>query len=263
MIAMGHHVWTPRGWIQGFNLMVGDQVISYNPDLNITEFDYIEEVHLEYSSEEFLGVKFKGMNMLISQDHPLMITDIRNNAYERVEIQDIFLDQLTGSKRIIYNRMFDPYGARRSIEELRREARNVASFSYMKYDQYVYPYVDKYNDITALDAREWIETFFLWGVKRYDGVQWRYCVALLNELVRDIIFTIAPRAGFATAWGESPRIKRKKVMRASRTLNAQASIDAGWMKHPYIGYSFNVKTRNGSILVKRNHGTFLMACNKI
>lgn len=262
MIALGHHIWTPRGWLPGHDLTVGDKVISYNPELDSTEFDVISEVELKHSSEEFLGIKFKGMNQLVSQDHPLMIVHTKDNKQERQKIEDVFLSSFLRGKRIVYNRLFDPYGKRKDLEELKKEARFLASFSSSKYDQYLYDYIDRYNDITALDAREWIETFFLWNIKKYDGIQWRYCSTLHNKVVRDIIFTIAPRAGFATAWGSSPRIKGYNVMRVSKTLDAQANIDLGWMKHPYVGHSFNIRTQNGSVLAKRNNGTFLMACNK-
>lgn len=270
MITGNTLIWTSRGWRDYANVMIGEKIISFNSDKNITEYDQILEIKQEYVTEGFMGLRSKSSNQLISIDHPLITINNRTKNVERHRIKDVFLQTFRKTDRILFNRVFDPYKYTATLDDIEWSARMISTFSKERKFQYsneLRMALSIAEDLGGIESRNWINTFFNWGIKKSNGHQWRYSTFLRNKDVRDIIFTVGSRTGSGVQWAPKPPllINRKNsmwLMSISTQQDITAGLSIGWYKNRYEGLAFNLVTNNGSFLARRNGGTFLIACNK-
>jgi hypothetical protein len=270
MISEDTLVWTTRGWRRYHDLMIGERIISYNPSKNYCEYDHVSSIETDYMKQMFLTIKHKSIHMYISQDHPLSLYDEQYKTYSRVSINDVFGRNLKLSRNVLYNRPFEPYRRSQDLEDVRWSARIAASYCKLKnFDEYPEKIFDIIKDITCVEAREWIDTFYHWNVKIRSSPAWMFSTCLRNKLVRDMIFHVAPRAGVGALWASVNReagpdfniMKSPWAMRISNISDARIALNAGWGKKSYSGVCYNISTKNGTFLAKRWAGTFLMSCN--
>ncbi len=271
MISGNTLIWTSRGWRDYANVMIGEKIISFNENKNATEYDQILEIRQDYVAEGYMGLKSRSCNQLISVDHPLIIINNRSKDAGRHRIKDVFLQNFGKAERILYNRVFDPYKYSAPLDDIEWSARLISTFSKEKKFQYskqLYQALSLVEDLGGIESRHWINTYFHWGIKKSNGMQWKYSTFLRNKDVRDIIFTVGSRTGAGVQWAPKPPllVNRKNsmwLMSISTQTDTMAGLSNGWYKERYEGLAFNLVTNNGSFLARRNGGTFLIACDKI
>lgn len=260
-------VWTNKGWRHHYDLFIGDVVMSFNVQAYRCEYDTVNSIESTYVDTNFMGIKHKSMNMFVSNDHPITSIDEINKTVTTSAARDIFTQDFSNKKRILYNGIFMPHQRTQDLEDVKWSARIAATFAQSKYFE---SYLDEVNDIIEhlnhIESRVWLDEFFHWNVKLRAYPNWMFCCCLRNKNVRDMIFHIGPRAGVGVFWGVISTFHHRKDgmwgIRTSSVSQAKASVRAGWHQDRYSGIAYNITTKNGNFLAQRNRGTFLISCGK-
>jgi hypothetical protein len=262
--AMGVQIWTKRGWKNIDDVFVGDQVISYNPKRNCTEYDEVSNIILDYGSNHLLGYRNKSASILMTKDHPVLVIDKSTALSYRQQIDDIFLDYLVKGRSMLYNRWFEPYTVTKDPEDVLWSARMAATFIYserlipIKYQDQIW---DIIKDLNGLQAQQWIEQFYSWSRQAPSSI-WMHSTVLHNRQLRDMLFHVGPKAGLGVqlhrGFGSQ---SRKFFISVSDTRDLTIYGLESWKQERHIGSVFNVSTKNGSFLARSNSGTFIVACD--
>lgn len=260
----GIRIWTNRGWQFGDGLMVGDKVISYNPKRNCTEYDTIKYVNTEYKTQHFLGMKFKTLNVSLTKDHPVIIYDESINKSTRKTADEIFLTKFESRKdAVLYNSWFEPYNVTIDNDDLFWSARLAASFTITKYipGEYRDQIWKVIENINGYQAQEWINELLSWN-RQVPGKSWMKSVRLSNRDVRAMIFHVGVKAGLGVRF-RSPGIflkDRTWIISVTSTSNAILDPPGNYFQSRETTHSFNLATKNGSVIAQHHSGTFLVAC---
>jgi hypothetical protein len=267
MITSDTLVYTNEGWKKCWDLYVGQQVRSYNPVTNTCVDDIVFSIETDFVATGLMGIKSKSMDQLITQDHPIIIVNIVTKESITKTIGEHFYHTATGNKRILHNRSYNYYITTRDIEEIKWSARICASYAQVDgffSDQNAILIA---KNLGGYESWIWLDTFFHWNVLRSNTTKMGTCF-LRNRVVREILLDLAPRAGYGIKF--MPYFRNRSVAQkgGSWTIQLDHQQDVivlrrlGWYLKRYEGNVFNIKTKNGSFLAKRNNGTFLMACDK-
>lgn len=269
MITIDTRVWTKRGWRWYDDLIIGEEIISYNESKGFTEYDKISSMQSDWKTEGIIGLRSKSMDQKVTLDHPLLVINRSSKELERIPAKELFFRTMISSRKILYNRGFEPYNRTQDIDDISWSARYVASFAQSKqFDTYPAEIFEIIKEFTAIEAQKWIDVFVHWNIKRATGKPWGYIVCLRNHMVRDMLFHVAPRAGIGVQWSPYGGYAFKPggmwaIKLSSMNDNATYRINTGWWRTRYEGLMFNITTQNGSFLARTKRGTFIMACNKI
>lgn len=256
-------VWTKRGWMKSENLLVGDTIISYNPQRNCTEYDKIYGIETDYGSYHLLGIKTKSYYNLTTKDHPLMTYDKTDKQMTRRPIDDVFLSLFIKKHKVIYNRPFEPYDITLDENDVLWSARLAASFASIRHMpvEYKMQIWNIIENINGIQAQEWIQAAFYWTIP-YADHNWMKAMPLRCVELRDMIFHVGAKAGVGIKYGPSTRIKRKAwiiYVSDSQDLSVKGSL---WIQEKTVGHVFNIVTENGSFIARRNSSSFISACEK-
>lgn len=262
--SQGVTLWTNRGWQLADGLMVGDKVISYNPKRNCTEYDTIRHIRTEYKPQHFLGMKFKSLNVSITKDHPVLLYDESRNITSRIPFDEIFMTKFTQRKdAVLYNSWFEPYDVRIDNDDLLWSARLAASFTLTKYlpGEYRDQLWNIINDINGYQAQEWINELLSWN-KQIASRSWMKSVRLYNRDVRAMIFHVGVKAGLGIKFHQAPAGMKDRTWIISSASTSLAQLDPvkNYFQDRETAHSFNVATKNGSVMAQYKAGTFLVAC---
>jgi hypothetical protein len=259
MIDADTLIWTKRGWLNALEVIIGDTVISYNPSRNCTEYDQITDITIDYGTKPILGLKTNSMNMCVTPDHPIIIKDKRKKEIERKIIDDVFLFSFK-SKTILYTSPFEPYLRGQDLDDIAWSARVASSFGNVRYMsvEYFHAIWNIVNDLSGIEAQHWIDIFFHWGVLQ-SGTYWSKAIKLRNRQSRDIVYHIAPRAGFGARFMPNPKKPTSQWIMGLSVQNNPQIMKQSWYRNRIEGYFFNIKTKNGSFLARKTGGTFLCA----
>ncbi len=254
-------IWTKRGWLKAEELVIGDVVISYNPSRNCTEYDSVAEIKLEYGIKPIYGVKSHSLNWAFTPEHPFIVVNNLYKTIERFSIEEKFLTCYAKNKSILYTSPFEPYLVSNDLDDVAWSARLAASFGNnisipIKYQKDVWDIIE---NISGVESMHWIDTFFHWGILE-PGTYWSKATKLHNKQVRDMVYHVAPRAGFGTRFMRNPK-RRGQWMIGLSTQNKCQILKTSWYRDRVEGYFFNIKTKNGSFLGRAKGGTFLCPCD--
>lgn len=261
MINADTLIWTKRGWLHATDLTIGDVIISYSPSRNCTEYDEISHIKLDYGKNSILGLKTHSMNLSVTPDHPFILKNNKYKTVERKTIDDVFFSSLKDRKTVLYSEPFEPYLMSKDLDDVAWSARVASSFGNvrylpMDYSRQVWNIID---DLAGAEAQHWIDTFFHWDVL-VSGTYWSKAVKIRNRQTKEMVYHIAPRAGFGTRFMPNPRKIGQWIIGLS-TQNAPQISNTNWYRDRIEGYFFNIKTRNGSFLARKTGGTFLCPCD--
>lgn len=256
-------IWTKRGWLRAEDLVIGDIVVSYNPSRNCTEYDSIGWIKLDYGIKPILGLKTNSMNLAITPDHPFILKNNVSKVIERKAMDDVFLSVFSNNKSVLYTAGFEPYLTSQDIDDVNWSARIASSFGNtrcmpIEYFQEIWNIIE---EISAFEAQAWIDTFYHWNVL-LSGTYWSKAVKLSNKQTRELVYHVAPRAGFGTRFMVNPRKPGQWIIGLS-TQNSPQIKKTNWYRDRVEGYFFNIGTRNGSFLARKTGGTFLCSCELI
>lgn len=256
-------IWTERGYINIDNLYVGDKVISYNADRHCTEYDAISWIHTDYQYCGLLGVKHAVINFLVSLDHPILLINAHTKEVQRSIIDDHFMKTLNYKKRLLTNKVFEPYQRSMDLDYVEWTARLAASSSRHRFAPLYSDVIEEcIKDLTAVEAQAWLTTFFHWNVLR-PQVNYMKTTLMRSAFTKDMIYHVAPRAGVGTYQGF---FKTKAhfglwVQAFSICKEANANLTkTNWAAGRHEGIMYNVATRNGNFLARHGYSTFPMAC---
>lgn len=254
-------IWTKRGWLKAEELVIGDIVISYNASRNCTEYDSVNFIQLEYGINPLFGLKTHSLNLAVTANHPFLLIDNYGKKIERKKMQDVFLSSYQKNKSVLYSAPFEPYLINSDMSDVGWSARIAASFGNnismpMKYQKIVWEIIE---DIGGAEAQHWCDIFFHWGILE-PGTYWSKATKLHNKQVRDMVYHVAPRAGFGTRFMRNPK-RRGQWLIGLSTQNQCQIQKTSWYRDRVEGYFFNIKTRNGSFLGRAKGGTFLCPCD--
>lgn len=269
MISIDTRIWTNRGWKYYDDLIYGDKVISYNEDKGYNEYDRISSLRSEYREEGIIGLRFKSMHQRISRDHDFLLINTNTKELKRINAEELFFSSLRYAWLILYNRPLEPYTRSYDMEDLKWSARWAASFAQVKnFSTYPQELLDHIHDIRGLEARQWLDTFVHWNIKRAASRTWNYAVCLRNHDVRDMLFHVGPRAGVGVQWSPHRGYAFKPGGMWSIKLSSIKDVSmnrwqkTGWFRERYEGLMYNIATSNGNFLARTKKGTFLIACDK-
>lgn len=254
-------IWTKRGWLKAEELTVGDITISYSLSRNCTEYDSISEISLDYGIKPIFGLKSHSLNLALTPDHPFIEVDFLYKEMKRLTIDDKFLSFYGRNKSVLYTAPFEPYAKSNDLDDIAWSARLAASFGNnisipLRYQKDIWEIIE---NISGLEARHWIDVFFHWGILE-PGTYWSKATKLHNKQVRDMVYHVAPRAGFGTRFMRNPK-RRGQWLIGLSTQNQCQVQKTSWYRDRVEGYFFNIKTRNGSFLGRAKGGTFLCPCD--
>lgn len=255
-------IWTKRGWLKSDELIIGDTVISYNPQRNCTEYDKVSHIHIGYGITPIMGLKSHSINLSITPDHPFLIRSSEKKTLERRSMQEVFLSSFKDKKTVLYSAPFEPYLISNDLDDVAWSARIASSFSNTRYMPIEYAKIiwDTMRECRGIEAQHWIETFYHWN-KLLPRTYWSKAANLDNVQVREIMFNIAPRAGFGIKLTRNPKVSGKKWIIGLSTQNAPQIRNIHWYRDRVEGFTFNIKTRNGNFLASKAFGTFLCPCD--
>lgn len=268
MITIDTRIWTTRGWRWYDDLMIGETIMSYNELKGYNEYDKISSIKSEMRAEGIIGLKSKSMDQKITTDHPMLVINRSSKELERIRAGDLFFHSLMHKRKVLYNKGFEPYLRSQDWEDIKWSARYAASFAQNKtFSTYPQEILDIIENLTAIEAQQWIDTFVHWNIKRITGKAWGYIVCLRNHMVKDMLFHIAPRAGLGVQWSVhrgftfAPK-GMWAIKLSSMHDNATYRKNTGWWRDRYEGLMYNISTSNGNFLARTKRGTFLIACDK-
>lgn len=255
-------IWTKKGWKKADELVIGDVVISYNPLRNCTEYDEVSSIHMEYGTQNILGLKKNSMNLALTPDHPFILINTQYKFAERKTINDVFLKSFNETKTVLYNSPFEPYLFSKDLEDVAWSARVAASFGNSRYMpmEYVKEIWNVIDNICGFEAQHWIDVFIHWNVL-LPRTYWSKAVVSLNRQVKEMVFHVGPRAGFGVKLTRNPKIAGSKSIIGISTLNAPQVRNINWYRDRIKDYTFNIKTKNGNFLGSKTSGTFLCPCD--
>lgn len=254
-------VWTKRGWLRSEELVIGDVVISYNPFRNCAEYDSVFSIEIDYGIKPIMGLRTHSMNMCVTPDHPFILVNNFRKTVERKLIEDCFLSSYKKSKSVLYSSPFEPYLQHSNLDDIAWSARLASSFSNVRampleLFQQAWNTVE---NISGLEARHWIDVYFHWNVLQ-SGTYWSKAVPMTNRQSKDLVYHVAPRAGFGARFMRNPRNSRQWMMGLSVNYKP-AIIKDNWYQDRIEGFFFNIRTKNGNFLGRKTGGTFLCACD--
>lgn len=254
-------VWTKRGWLTANELVIGDVVISYNPSRACTEYDIVSYIKTDYKTNAIMGLKSHSMNLALTPDHPFIVKNNINKSLTIKPINELFLDAFNENKTVLYCAPFEPYLVSHDLEDIAWTARVASSFGNVRYMpiEYFNEIWNIVNELGAIEAQHWIDVFFHWGVLE-GGTYWSKATKLSNRQARDMVYHIAPRAGFGARFMPNPKKVGQWIIGLS-TQNAPQIRKTHWYRDRVEGQFFNIKTNNGSFLGRKTGGTFLCPCD--
>jgi hypothetical protein len=254
-------IWTKRGWLNSEELIIGDTIISYNPSRNCTEYDKISYIKIDYITSAVFGLKTHSMNLAITPDHPFLIKNNIKKISERKTMDDVFLSSFNKPNTVLYTAGFEPYCVSQDLDDVAWSARVASSFGNVRYMPIEYSNTiwNIVEELGALEAQHWIDVFFHWTVLE-NGTYWSKATKLRNRQTRDMVYHIAPRAGFGTRFMPNPKRIGQWIIGLS-TQNAPSIRRVNWYRDRIEGSFFNIKTKNGSFLARKTGGTFLCPCD--
>jgi hypothetical protein len=263
MIPDRVHIWTARGFRNIGDVAVGDRVISYNPSRGCTEYDSIGSVQTEWKQKGLIGINRVGTNLLLTPDHPMLITNVRTKQLDRIKADDLFMSTFGRGNKLLMNRPFEPYCRQQPIEDVEWLARLAASSSRHKAPPLYYDAIeDGLRDITAQEAQAWLTTFFHWNILKARP-NYMKTTLLRSSFVRAMLYHVAPRAGVGTYLGpyrNKPNHKRfVQAFSITKTGDSQIQREH-WCADRQDGILYNLTTKNGNFLAKFGSSTFPMAC---
>lgn len=266
MIHYKTQIWTKHGWKNYEDVTVNDTLISYNERLGYCEYDKVNKVWSDYLDTNYMGIKFKSMNLFVTNDHPIITTNRITKEVSRFQIRDVLAHNFAGKRGILYSKPFLPYKRTQDFDDLKWSARIAATYAQSKYYVNLDHVWELIEEITAHEARVWLDEFFHWNVKGHASPNWMFCTCLSNKGVRDMIFHVGPRAGVGVFWAPLHNFNLRKggmwAIRTSSLRDAGPSLRNGWHQDRFQGVAFNLKTNNGNFLARRHGGSFLVACDK-
>lgn len=254
-------VWTKRGWLTADELVIGDIVISYNPSRACTEYDKISYIKTDYKTNPIMGLKSHSINLAITPDHPFIVKNNVNKSVEVRNIDEVFLSSFNEGKTVLYTAPFEPYLMSQDLEDVAWSARVASSFGNVRYMpiEYFHEIWNIVGEATGVEAQHWIDVFFHWGILE-NGTYWSKATKLRNRQTRDMVYHIAPRAGFGTRFMPNPKRVGQWIIGLS-AQNAPQIRRTHWYRDRIEGLFFNLKTKNGSFLARKTGGTFLCPCD--
>lgn len=258
--AKGLRIWTDRGWKLVPDLSIGDQIISYNPARNCTEYDELAGIELGWNLRGAMSIQTKGMYQWLTPDHPILLHNMQTKITRREPIESIFMHPFAQKERVLYNRWFEPYQSTADLEEVKRIARIFSTYAkYARFDLDVQPMWQVIQNCGGHEARIFLDTFFHWNLMLFYS-RWNATIELRNEELADMLFQIIARAGLGGFW--APYIFKKHIWAISISNSDDLCVNskAGWKLNTMDGPVFNVATRNGNILVRQRSGNFIVAC---
>lgn len=261
MIYSDTLIWTKRGWLKAEELIIGDIVISYNPARNCMEYDRAGWIKIDYGIHPIMGLKSHSINFALTPDHPFLLKNNTKKTLERKTMNDVFLSSFNPNKTILYSAPYEPYLISGNLEDVAWTARAASSFGNVRampidiFHQ-IWNIID---DLAGLEAQHWIDVFAHWDVLM-PGTYWSKATKLKNRQVRDMVYHIAPRAGFGTRFMPSPKRIGQRIIGLS-TQNAPQIRSINWYRDRVEAHFFNIKTKNGSFLARKTGGTFLCPCD--
>jgi len=262
MIYADTLIWTKRGWLRAEELVIGDVVISYNSSRNCTEYDNVDYIKIDYGANPILGLKTNSMNMAVTPDHPVLIKDRGTKIVERKSMDDVFLYTFKRDKSFLYTSPFEPYLRGQDLNDVAWSARVASSFGNVRYMpiELFHAVWNIVDDICGIEAQHWIDTYFHWDVLQ-GGTYWSKAVKLRNRQTRDMVYHIAPRAGFGARFMPNPKKPTGQWIMGLSVQNSPKIGKSSWYRDRLQGFVFNIKTKNGSFLARKTGGTFLCACD--
>lgn len=262
MIHAGTLVWTKRGWLPAEELTIGDVTISYNSSRGCTEYDKISHIEIDYGVYPIFGLKTNSMNMAITSDHPILIRDKASKEIERKIMKDVFLFSFRRDKSILYSAPFEPFLRGQDLDDVAWSARIASSFGNVKYMpiELFHTVWNTVENLCGIEAQHWIDIFFHWDVLQ-GGTYWSKAIKLRNRQVRDMVYHIAPRAGFGVRFMPNPKKPTGQWIMGLSVQNAPQISKINWYRDRLKEFVFNIKTINGNFLARKTGGTFLCACD--
>lgn len=261
----GVQIWTSRGWMGPDKLIIGDKVISYNSQRNCTEYDTINYIFTDYKSYNFLGIKSKTFLAYLTRDHPVIIYDeVKNESY-RTSIDDIFYKRFGNrAKSMLINSWFEPYDFNQNESDIIWSARIASSFSRVKYMpvEYKEKIWSIIRDLNGYQAQQWITEVFCWN-RLLACKNWMFAMRLYSIDLHAMIFHVGMKAGLGVSHKPPPNgwKFRHYIIQVTDTNNASPVPPHSYFQRRETNYSFNVGTKNGSVLVRYRASTFLLACD--
>lgn len=265
MITDDTLVYTNEGWKSCWDLYVGQQIRSYSSETNNCVDDKILAIETDFVATGLMGIKTRSMNQLITQNHPILIIDVKTKNITRKNIGEHFYHTAVSNKLVLHNRPYKFFTTTRDIEEVKWSARICAS--YAQIDRFVSDQnaILITKNLSGYESYIWLDTFFHWNVLLSNPIKVA-TIFLRNKVIKDILFEIAPKAGYGIKFMLYTRGGPNKGGAWTMQLDGKHDISvlrqSGWYLERYEGNVFNIKNKNGSFLAKRKNGTFLMACEK-
>lgn len=259
MIIWDTYIWTPQGYKNFAELSVGQKIMSYNDKRGCMEYDNILSIRSDYLDTGVLGIRCKSMWQAVTADHPVLIHNRNSRETTRKKMQDVFLSSFNSVtiNQILYSRWFEPYQMNKDQDGLLWSARLAASYAQTKHMQYIDEIKSFTDDITGVDARRWLETFYHWNIMARAYTFANACY-IKNKDIRDIIMNVGPRAGAGTQYRKNDPMSVPAIcISTHRDIGSNQS----WYSDRMIGDFFNITTRNGNFLAARRFGTFISACD--
>lgn len=260
MISNDHLIWS-NGYKEPEDLKIGDPLRSLDPLTGKTVDDFVIDIEYDEVATSYNGFRGLCMNQLVSPDHPILSINLHTNNISRPTISS---KMMTASQRnvMVIASPYKLYERNNDLEQVKWSARIAAV--YAQHDLFLTDQdsIQYSKNLTGYEARVWLGTFMDWNVLR-PYPTWMKTVYLRNYIVRDMIFDIAPRAGVGVHfspyyWSRIPK-DGMWVIKLTKNSHVYVTTDK-WVMQRYEGPVFNITNNNGSILVLRKNGTFLVAC---
>lgn len=259
-------IWTTRGYQHVGELTVGDKVISYNPERACMEYDKVEYLETGWQSRGLIGIQHSYGSFLLTPDHPIPIINPYTRELQYEKIDDLFMSQTGKYKRVLTNKLFEPGTRRYSTDDIEWIARLAVSSSRFKMAPLYWDTIQEVvQDITGIEAREFLTTFFHWNILRSKPLYLKTCL-LRNESIKAMLYHVAPRAGVGTFFGslKTKAAYYKWVQGFSIAREGDLNITRqNWCADRHEGIFYNLATKNGNFLAKFGSSTIPIACNSI
>jgi hypothetical protein len=257
-------IWTPRGYTHAGDLTPGDKVLSYNPSRGCTEYDTITMVQTDWRQLGLMGLKQASIFISVTPDHPLLIINPYTKELSRIPVEELFLKNGGKYKTFLTNKPFEPFKQNNSLEDVEWTARLAVSTSRFNQAPLYWDIIEPIiRDITALEARAWLNTFFHWNILRRRTQYMKTCL-LRNEAVKAMLYHVAPRAGVGTYYG--PFKTKAHFSKWTQALSIAKEGNTNitrlqWATDRHEGIFFKLATRNGNALARFGSSTFPIACD--
>lgn len=262
MIPKRNEIWTPLGYREVNDCYVGQRVMSYNLERNCMEYDTISHIETKWTTQGLMGPTRDTYQFWLTPDHEVLMYDLKQRRVYRELIDNIFCQNVNGSKRLVQMRPFEPYWRTRPIEDIEWSARIAASYTRNKlYPTYSDEIWEIIQDMSGYEAQIWTQTFFHWGILNNKRPQCSKTILMHNPWVLKMLYHSVPRSGVGTRWGNVYIGYNRWRHGFSSLHDRDAKIERlQWRADRQEQIVYNIATKNGTFLGKYLGGTYLFTC---